>query len=428
MFFYIIFATENSTNLFYNIKIYNYLKMKTVNNAFFIIVLLSVCSCSSTNIVTISAKSDNSKILALDAVFEQKEFHISDLVDTLEVIALETTSESVLASINLTKITDDYIYVMDSYQNGGLAIFDKDGKFVHRLLYGNGPGEINSVTSFDVDEHFLYTYQPDKVNKYTLNGIFIESYPILEKLKMFFNSIHIVNDGFLLSIMPCNSEYLVHSVLYVDSDFNQKQLFLFDNHFDGFISFDNFKMFKEGVVFAPVMHNTVYKFDGATFKPFYYFDYSKHENTFETNPDCNSSGLNFRNDHCKINKFFFDGRIFETNDYLYMTFYDGYTPFRVYIDAKNGKFRSGIAPSPDDAPVWPLVYGLVVSQYDDFFVQTLPPDHYLGDDHLEENVSILEHISDEDKHKLLTAKEDDNPLIILYRLNSIQGDTTQETP
>ena len=244
---------------------------------------------------------------------------------------------------------------------------------------------------------------------------------------MFFNSIHIVNDGFLLSIMPCNSEYLVHSVLYVDSDFNQKQLFLFDNHFDGFMSKDNFRELKEGVVFASPMHNTVYKFDGTTFKPLYYFDYSKYENTFETNPDFKTSGLDFRNDHCKLNNYFFEGRLFELNDYLYMTFGDGFQPpYRVYLNTKNGEFRSGNFPSPDDAPVWPLIYGLVVSQYNDYFVQTLPPDYYLGDDQLEEHVSILEHISDEDKHKLLTAKEDDNPLIILYRLNSIQGDTTQE--
>ena len=411
------------------VKLQNMKKYNKVLIPLLVVIFAALGCHKAADYVVIESSSDSSRVLALDAVFEQKEFHISDLVDTLEVIALETTSESVLASINLIKISGEYIYVMDSYQNGGLAIFDRRGKFVRRLLLGNGPGEVNAVTCFDVDAHYLYTYQPDKVNKYTLDGIFIDSYPILEKIKTFINSIHIVEDGFLLAISPGNSEHLVYSVLYVDKEFNPKQLFLFENHFDGFMSKDNFRELKEGVVFASPMHNTVYKFDGTTFKPLYYFDYSKYENTFETNPDFETSGLDFRNDHCKLNNYFFEGRLFELNDYLYMTFGDGFQPpYRVYLNTKNGEFRSGNFPSSEDNSVWILFSGFVMCRYNDYFVQTLLPDYYLKGNNLEEAVSKLEHMSEEDKNKLLVAKEDDNPLIILYRLNSIQGDTTQETP
>ena len=123
-----------------------------------------------------------------------------------------------------------------------------------------------------------------------------------------------------------------------------------------------------------------------------------------------------------------------------MTFYEGATPpLRVYIDTKSGNFRSGFIHSLNDDSLWPLTYGYVVCTYNDYFVQTLSPEYYLVipkgyDDwdcvakHLEESVAQLKYISAEDKNKILTAKEDDNPLIILYRLNSIQGDTTQETP
>ena len=52
----------------------------------------------------------------------------------------------------------------------------------------------------------------------------------------------------------------------------------------------------------------------------------------------------------------------------------------------------------------------------------LSPDAYVSAEgnHLEESVSILQHISDEDKKKILNAKEDDNPLIIMYKLKSIE--------
>jgi hypothetical protein len=148
----------------------------------------------------------------------------------------------------------------------------------------------------------------------------------------------------------------------------------------------------------------------------------------ETNPDCSSLSVDFAQNHCIANKFFSEGRIYQTQDYIYLTFYDGGIPFRVYLNKKNGKFRSGLFPANNDACIWPLKYGLVMCTFNDYFVQILPPERYLNaplnydveGNHLEESVSQLRHISDEDKQKILNAKDDDNPLIIMYKLKSIE--------
>ena len=395
--------------------------LKAMKNIITLIILIcSVVSCQRIDYVAIDTKSDSCKVLSLNPVFESKFYALNDLIDTIKIIALETNSESILSDVETLKMSDKYIYVQDRYQNEGVAIFDINGKFVRRLRRGNGPGEINILTTFDFDEHFLYTLQLEKVNKYSLSGEFIESYPVMEMHNTLFDCLQIVDDGFLLAIHPCESKSGKFEVLHTDKEFNTKRQFVF-NH--SFVGYNSQKEFKSNNTFFPPLCNTIYKFDGVSFSPLYTFNYPKYENTFETNPDCNSPGLEFYKRHCTQGKFFAEGRMFQTQRYLYLTFYDGYSlPVTMYIDKKDGKFRGGYHPSYDDLPIWPISFhNFVRCTYNDYFVKMLSPDDYLSAEgrNLEEYVSKLQHFSDDDKQKILTAKDDDNPLIIMYKLKVI---------
>ncbi len=407
----------------YNKKMKNYIAG--------LIIFFLVIGCQHIDYVVIDSKSDSSKVLNLDQIFEYQPYTINDLIDTINVIALETNSASILSSIELIEMLGNYIIIQDRYQNGSIAIFDINGKFIRRLNQGNGPGEINTVTNFDVDEHFLYTLQSEKVNKYSLSGDFIDSYPVMAMHNTLFDCIKVVDDGFLLAIYPCDSKSGKYEVLHTDKDFNAKRQFVFDHSFVGYNSNNEFRGSNNNVIFFPSMCNTVYQFDNNSFKPLYVLNYPKYENTFESKPDCWSSGLDFLQKHCSQNKFFTEGRLFQASDYLYLTFFDGFGHLvRIYLDTINGKYRSGYYPSFDkDAPIWLIsYYGFVMCTYKDYFVHALPPDAYLNvpkgydapGNHLIESVSQLQHISDEDKQKILNAKDDDNPLIIMYKLKGIE--------
>ena len=78
-------------------------------------------------------------------------------------------------------------------------------------------------------------------------------------------------------------------------------------------------------------------------------------------------------------------------------------------------------PKDDDISVWILSNFQIEYSFNDYLVQVLPPEYgsYFGND-LEESVAKLQHISDEDRQKILNAKDDDNPLIIMYKLKSIE--------
>ncbi len=394
--------------------------------------LFTVISCQNIDYIAINAKSDSCKFLELDPVFESVFFSINDIVDTMIVVALETTPSSILSNVDLVKMSDRYIIVKDSYQNGSIAVFDNTGKFIGRLPHGQGPGDVNVVCSFDFDDDYLYTLQHEKINKYTLDGRFVESYSVLDLYNVYhFHCIKVVEDGFLLAANPCNSNVGKYAVLHTDKNFKLQNFFVFDHSFVGYGMEDDFKVLHNEVVFFPSMSNTVYQFDGHAFKPLYVFDYPRFVNTFETNPDCLNSG-DFFSKHCFKGKFFTEGKFVQSSSVLFFTFTEKGLPFYVYLDAKSGKFRSGFFYSEDDnLALWPLKYDLLVlGTYNDYIIRILSPEHYLTvrsgfsydieGNHLEESVSKLRHMSAEDKQKILNAKADDNPLIIMYKLKSIE--------
>ena len=166
-------------------------------------ILFGVIGCQHIDYIVIESNSDSCKVLELDPVFEQPPYlTIGDLVDTMKVVALETTSASILSRIKLIKIVGEYIIIKDDYQNGSITLFNINGKFIRRIPHGDGPGEINAVRCFDVDEQFFYVLQYGKVNKYTYAGDFVDSYPT----NMNFHCIKVVDDGFLLCVYPCSSK------------------------------------------------------------------------------------------------------------------------------------------------------------------------------------------------------------------------------
>ncbi len=100
-----------------------------------------------------------------------KIFPWSDIVEEAEVIRLELTTESLVAKIEKTLLTQNKIYIYDS-KIRDLLIFDINGKFISRFnKQGQGPGEINEMRSFDVDKDGnIYILDYNKISKFNVNG------------------------------------------------------------------------------------------------------------------------------------------------------------------------------------------------------------------------------------------------------------------
>ena len=414
-----------------------------------LVIILAIGCKQRPDYIVIESKSDNCKVLNLDPVFEPIPWDtttISDIVDTIKIVALGTTRESILSRISKLKIFGDRMVIHDG--NEGIAIFDINGKHIRHIRRGQGPGEINASFDFDADSQYLYILQQDKISKFTLDGEFVEYYPLPEKYMTALDKIKKIDDGFLLSKYPFSSEAINYEAFLTDDNLNEKNHFVFEHKFVGFGGSD-FKIMDGKIVFYISLCNTIFQFDGKTFSPYCILNYPKYENTFETNPDrTNLAAGDFFRVHCKERKYFFDGHLYKTSNVLCLSFMD-MEPRIIYLDTQNGKFRAQLRPSDRDMPYQHLLYdcGGIVCEHNDYIVRTLQPEYYLTEPVMSEamraeiqekfNIDLsnttkvekdkdwyskLEHISAEDVLKLKNAKNNDNPLLVFIKFKHIPDD------
>lgn len=126
--------------------------------------------------VILSTNKDSVENVVLNPFLEQQDFDLGSKLTNLDIIPLETTDDGLLDVIYKVLITKSHIYVYDRLKGGGLVVFSKDGKFIKRMAYGQGPGEINRLydIAFDSKNNKLIAYQHSYLNYYTDAGEFIE--------------------------------------------------------------------------------------------------------------------------------------------------------------------------------------------------------------------------------------------------------------
>lgn len=416
-----------------------------------LVIILAIGCNQQPDYIVIESKSDNCKVLNLDPVFEPIPWDtttISDIVDTIKIVALETTPESILAGVGPIRIYGNRIVNRD--MNEGVAIFDINGKYIKHIRRGQGPGEINACCDFDADNQYLYILQLDKISKFTLDGEFVDNYPLHEKYMSCIDNLKKIDDGYLLSKRPYSDE-MSYEVFHLDENINEKNHFVFE-HKLRFCGQSGFMMMDGRIVYYMPMCNTIYQFDGKTFSPYCILNYPKHENTFE-----NYSGVtdphDFFKKYCIPGKYFFSGHMCQASNILYISFWDNVpsVPRIAYVDTQNGKFRTQGHPSDRDKPYENLLYycGGFGCSYNDYFVRYISPEYYLKDiselldqhvakvekEFMEEHnidktqiireekdkdwFSKLEHISAEDVLKLKNAKAEDNPLLVFIKFKNI---------
>ncbi|MDR0558714.1 MAG: 6-bladed beta-propeller, partial [Prevotellaceae bacterium] len=101
----------------------------------------------------LSAETDSIITIDVNPFLKRQLFIDFDtLVNDIKLIPLETTDESLLDDINKIIITDSHIYIFDELKGGGLAVFDRNGKFIKRMSYGQGPGDIARLYDISFDE------------------------------------------------------------------------------------------------------------------------------------------------------------------------------------------------------------------------------------------------------------------------------------
>jgi hypothetical protein len=79
---------------------------------------------------------------------ESNQVNILQLIESIDLIPLETNDNSLIGNIRTVKADENYLYVLD-YSNSPVKMFSKDGKFISEIgRKGAGPGEYIQISDF----------------------------------------------------------------------------------------------------------------------------------------------------------------------------------------------------------------------------------------------------------------------------------------
>ena len=137
---------------------------------FIFIIAISACRNSSDN-----QPKDLRLIDVEGGVGKGRLVKLSEIAESIEYIPLETNSESVVGKISFDRVfyENERIYLM--LQNMSIIIFDRDGQYLNKInKYGRGPQEYDGAHTVDIDlktgDISVLAY--NKIVEYSLDGDF----------------------------------------------------------------------------------------------------------------------------------------------------------------------------------------------------------------------------------------------------------------
>lgn len=343
-----------------------------------------------------------------ETVNSDPDYFFEDLISEIKIIQFETKEESIISEIYRAIFTDKYIYIMDVHKN--IKIFDTNGKFVKKISKGQGPNEIAIPTSIFFDkgkQTFNVADQGNsKISIFSPDGQLIEN----KYHTTCVNDCVFDKDKILVYMEGAVFSDRNARIDIVDTLFKEESVWnLGTEPFNiGFPT--NFQEIDNGFNIKRHLSNCLYSYKDGIVEKKYAFTDSRSKYNINQYKEL----INLR-DELSRSEYLCTGKTLESKDYLYSEFYNNSMPIntQILINKNTGKqkkikYQNFLAISVNIADV---------SDYENnWFWTTIPADWINGVQKANGIVNPNNLISDEDMEKLKNAKEDDNPLIALFKI------------
>jgi hypothetical protein len=377
--------------------------------------ILSLCLDSTLNIKILQ---DSVIKLNFNKLLDNRDFDFHEVLSSVKYLPLETTPDCLIGGIKSIVLSDSNIFILDDFEGGSVLIFDKNGKFIGRIVNGQGPGEIAApkCIAFDPELNELIVFHHIYFSIFSPNGEFLRR----ETVPLGAHAFAKTKDGYLFqSVFGVFNEH-------IGMESKTNQIFLTDRNFKlistGFrYKFDEMNFFNSDQFLSPntsqidfffALVDTVYQYvDNKTVRAKYYFDISKH-----TFPEKFLLKADFGevSDASKENDYFmFEGNFSETKDHLYVRFSNRKRLYMsVFFVDKNSWDIKGGTNFYHPAEMYPGI-GLPITSTDSCFISCIYPYHIMAN---LDKLQPSEYLSEEEVSILKKIKEDDNPVLMFYEL------------
>ena len=378
------------------------------------IILLFVIGCTSTEKKG-AQPDDGAIVIDVNSALKSEGRNFEDMIESIELIPLETTEASVVGSPVNSVITDHYIYIVDFYQGStGLLQFERNGKFVKRYLRGSGANEFQYINALFYDSNNLYVYDTQKIIKYTEGGDFVDSKP--------FNNTNLgmakMGDGFVTLQIAELSEDHKFKIIQLDSTLAKVSELSLDP-IPAISNTGTICSYGDNILIYRYFDNDIYGWTYDGFKEKYHLDFSEYEYQIPYEkyqnlpPEQQSAAFSMLMNDIEKDKYTFFGQLHNSDDYLSFflkTYGIGTT---IMYNKNTGKAwvknyrekKSPLAQISDRGAVQ------IPGKKNTFFGMITP--EYAGDCWQYNPNNLL---SAKDIEILKNAKPDDNPIIVIYKL------------
>ena len=112
---------------------------------------------------------ENSNVIQVD-IENVQPMNLADFVESIQLVPLETTDESLIKRIERMVIQDGKVYIQNDWLD--VLVFDTNGKFLLRTAkrLGQGPDDYFRMTSMDVtDDGLISIYEGFRIREYDMD-------------------------------------------------------------------------------------------------------------------------------------------------------------------------------------------------------------------------------------------------------------------
>ena len=208
--------------------------------------------------------------------FETYNGRFSEFAEAVEMIPLEFTDESILGEIRKVVLSEDFIFVQDKSNRGGIYTFDRSGKFLYRIgNQGQGPEECLALFDFSINEKDKLIYLLDqprgKILVFTFDNQFVKSIPM-----NYYASLFEYQDGlfYLYTEHPLFCDPLYSLVIKdMNGELVGKYYHILDDAEKRHTHNCIFRKRENDILFAQDMNDSVFVVSDGKLSPLYYIDY-----------------------------------------------------------------------------------------------------------------------------------------------------------
>lgn len=349
----------------------------------------------------------------LNPILKHETFDFGSKVAEVKIVKLETTNESLLDEIRKVIITDSFIYIFDDFQGGGIVVFEKDGKFIKRIPNGRGPGELIRLYDIAFDSHNdrLIAYQHSYLLYFNALGEFIKQ----DKLPFGFFNFAIIDSGFVFKTLDGQGnehlgELMDYTILITDENFKLLSAGMPYLPNRNNMGIDNYLQKNDDLFITQAFNDTIYQYCAInkSIRAKYVLEYRNKipEKILQANNETFKQSLT-QNDY----NFFF-GKHLDNHTHSVFFLENWHKGFQtvIYRDKKSGNLIGGTHANYNLNEIPPMAYPKWT--FREYFISAYYPN---GREPFINKSSIL---SDADKSKLKSLTDDDNPILILFKLHA----------